>query len=117
MPNTVSQGSPWKFYIRAENENHHIGIVDKSGAPIDSSGVIIKVYFDGFPLETFDEDTLVNIPRDVMNDFVKGIAHEFVDHITRAYRDSFQSAKSRLIHKNIREHRSPAQVTPIKILP
>lgn len=121
MANTaVTDFVPWYYYVRPEEGNFHIGIVDKNGDAISVSNLNIKIFFTG-PIadKTSDADTFT-LPKSSEIALAKGIAYEYLLTEGADRKDllrDFEREIDRLIMKKVNKTGSPAMVRRIKILP
>lgn len=117
---TIIDGYPWYYYIRAEEGNFHIGVVDKNGDPISTAGESIVVYFTGAIADlTGDSDTFF-IPRSAEIAFAKGIAHSILDSEginKREYEKAFDGLLAKMKNKKLKMSATPRTVRVIQITP
>lgn len=117
---TVTDGTPWRYYIRQKSDRWVLGIIDKNGDAITVASINIKMSYTGIPADATDEGETLPIPKDAELDFCKGIAYEVLlgkGIVHREFKLGFKDAIKKLIKRKVFNVNTPSMVSPVKIIP
>ena len=121
---TTNTDYEYYYYIRKKGTRYYIGVVNNNGAAIGTSNLDIEIFYDEFPDEITDNDTLLPIPTQFELGFIKGIAAELMAmsssdtldvHLKNQYIVEYQDCIRDAINYQIKESQQPAVINPFDL--